>query len=87
MELIMFLRTGYVKAASAFSFLVLAPCWGWSAQELLGWIQYGGGMQLFNELMGNLGLNLVSFFNSPMPAQPLGWFKEQNQKIISNEGS
>ena len=34
-------------------------------------------MDLFNELMGSLGLNLVSFFNSPMPAQPLGWFKEE----------
>jgi TRAP-type mannitol/chloroaromatic compound transport system substrate-binding protein len=34
-------------------------------------------MELFNELMGSLGLNLVSFFNSPMPAQPLGWFKEE----------
>jgi TRAP-type mannitol/chloroaromatic compound transport system substrate-binding protein len=32
---------------------------------------------LFNELMGTLGLNVVSFFNSAMPAQPLGWFKEQ----------
>jgi TRAP-type mannitol/chloroaromatic compound transport system substrate-binding protein len=34
-------------------------------------------MELFNELMGKLGLNVVSFFNSPMPAQPLGWFKEE----------
>ncbi len=62
------------KAASLFG---TGPCFGWSAQELLGWIHYGGGMDLFNELMGSLGLNLVSFFNSPMPAQPLGWFKEE----------
>ena len=61
------------KAASLFG---TGPCFGWSAQELLGWIHYGGGMELFNELMGSLGLNLVSFFNSPMPAQPLGWFKK-----------
>ena len=60
------------KAASLFG---TGPCFGWSAQELLGWIHYGGGMELFNELMSGLGLNLVSFFNSPMPAQPLGWFK------------
>jgi len=53
------------------------PCFGWSAQEMLGWIHFGGGKELFNELMGSLGLNLVSFFNSPMPAQPLGWFKEE----------
>ena len=53
------------------------PCFGWSSQEVLGWVHYGGGQELFDELMGNLGLNLVSFFNSPMPAQPLGWFKEE----------
>jgi len=53
------------------------PCYGWSSQEVLGWVNYGGGQELFDELMGSLGLNLVSFFNSPMPAQPLGWFKEE----------
>jgi len=53
------------------------PCFGWSSQEVLGWVHYGGGQELFDELMASLGLNLVSFFNSPMPAQPLGWFKEE----------
>lgn len=62
------------KAASLFG---TGPCFGWSSQEVLGWVHYGGGMELFNELMGSLGLNVVSVFNSPMPAQPLGWFKEQ----------
>ena len=66
----------YSKAVSA-SLFGTGPCWGWSAQELLGWIHYGGGRELYNELMGSLGLNLVGFFNSPMPAQPMGWFKEQ----------
>ena len=36
--------------------------------------------------MGNLGLNLVSFFNSPMPAQPLGWFKEQIKDASQMKG-
>jgi len=62
------------KAASLFG---TGPCFGWSSQEVLGWVHYGGGMELFNELMSGLGLNVVSFFNSPMPAQPLGWFKEE----------
>jgi TRAP-type mannitol/chloroaromatic compound transport system substrate-binding protein len=53
------------------------PCFGWSSQEVLGWIYYGGGQELFDEMMANLGLNVVSFFNSAMPAQPLGWFKEE----------
>ena len=66
----------YSKSAAA-SLFGTGPCWGWSANEMLGWIHYGGGRELFNELMGTLGLNVVSFFNSAMPAQPLGWFKEQ----------
>ncbi|MEL6408927.1 MAG: TRAP transporter substrate-binding protein [Pseudomonadota bacterium] len=62
------------KTASLFG---TGPCFGWSSQEVLGWIHYGGGQELFDELMGGLGLNVVSFFNSPMPAQPMGWFKEE----------
>ena len=71
------------KAASLFG---TGPCFGWSAQELLGWIHYGGGLELFNELMGSLGLNVVSFFNSPMPAQPLGWFKEEIKDASQMKG-
>ena len=53
------------------------PCFGWSANELMGWIQYGGGKDLYYELMHEkLRLDLVGFFTGPMPAQPLGWFKE-----------
>ena len=63
------------KAASLFG---TGPCFGWSSQEVLGWVNYGGGQELFDELMGRAGPECcVSFFNSPMPAQPLGWFKEQ----------
>jgi TRAP-type mannitol/chloroaromatic compound transport system substrate-binding protein len=61
------------KTASLFG---TGPCFGWSANEMLGWIHYGGGKALFDELMGKLGINVVSFFNSAMPAQPLGWFKK-----------
>ena len=60
---------GKSKAASLFG---TGPCFGWSSQEMLGWIYAGGGQELFDELMDNLRLNVVSFFNSPMPAQPLG---------------
>ncbi len=65
----------YSKSTAA-SLFGTGPCFGWSSQEVLGWVYYGGGQELFNELMSTLGLNVVSFFNSPMPAQPLGWFKE-----------
>jgi TRAP-type mannitol/chloroaromatic compound transport system substrate-binding protein len=65
---------GKSKSASLFG---TGPCFGWSSQEMLGWIHAGGGQELFDELMEELQLNVVSFFNSPMPAQPLGWFQEQ----------
>jgi TRAP-type mannitol/chloroaromatic compound transport system substrate-binding protein len=65
---------GKSKAASLFG---TGPCFGWSSQEVLGWVHAGGGQELFDELMDTLRLNVVSFFNSPMPAQPLGWFKDQ----------
>lgn len=71
------------KAASLFG---TGPCFGWSSQEVLGWVYYGGGQELFDELMGTLGLNVVSFFNSPMPAQPLGWFKEEIKSSAQMKG-
>ncbi len=71
------------KTASLFG---TGPCFGWSSQEVLGWINYGGGQELFDELMASLGLNIVSFFNSPMPAQPLGWFKEEIKDASQMDG-
>jgi TRAP-type mannitol/chloroaromatic compound transport system substrate-binding protein len=75
----------YSKSPAA-SLFGTGPCFGWSAMEMLGWIHYGGGKDLFNELMGTLGLNLVSFFNSAMPAQPLGWFKEEIKSSAQMQG-
>jgi TRAP-type mannitol/chloroaromatic compound transport system substrate-binding protein len=44
---------------------------------MMGWIAYGGGKELYYELMHDkLKLDLVGFFTGPMPAQPLGWFKK-----------
>ena len=71
------------KAASLFG---TGPCFGWSSQEVLGWVYYGGGQELFDELMGSLGLDIVSFFNSPMPAQPLGWFNRHVTSMADMAG-
>ncbi len=75
----------YSKSAAA-SLFGTGPSFGWSSQEVLGWVYYGGGQELFDELMGTLGLNVVSFFNSPMPAQPLGWFKEEIKSSAQMKG-
>jgi TRAP-type mannitol/chloroaromatic compound transport system substrate-binding protein len=62
-------------AASLFG---TGPCWGWTANQMLGWIHYGGGKELYDELMRDvLKLDIVGFFSGPMPAQPLGWFRKE----------
>ncbi|CAB5106452.1 TRAP-type C4-dicarboxylate transport system, periplasmic component [Olavius algarvensis associated proteobacterium Delta 3] len=64
---------GKSKVASLFG---TGPVFGQNANQGLAWIYYGGGLELYNELLENLGLNIVGFFCMPMPTQPLGWFKK-----------
>jgi TRAP-type mannitol/chloroaromatic compound transport system substrate-binding protein len=64
---------GKSKVASLFG---TGPVFGQNAHQGLAWIYYGGGNELYNELLQNLGLNVVGFFSMPMPTQPLGWFKK-----------
>jgi len=60
----------------AFSLFGTAPAFGWDANQMLGWMRYGGGQALYDELVNQvLALNLVGFLTGPMPTQPLGWFK------------
>jgi TRAP-type mannitol/chloroaromatic compound transport system substrate-binding protein len=62
----------------AFSLFGTPPAWGWRANQMLGWVKYGGGQALYDELVQQvLGLNLVGFLTGPMPTQPLGWFKKE----------
>jgi TRAP-type mannitol/chloroaromatic compound transport system substrate-binding protein len=71
-------------AASLFG---TGPCWGWTANQLLGWLHYGGGMELYNELMRDiLKLEVVGFFSGPMPAQPLGWFRKEVKGVDDIKG-
>jgi TRAP-type mannitol/chloroaromatic compound transport system substrate-binding protein len=58
------------------SFFGTGPVWGGDAANMLAWMHHGGGKEFYRELTQEiLGLNVVSFFGMPMPAQPLGWFK------------
>ncbi len=71
---------GKDKAASLFG---TGPVFGADASQILAWIHYGGGKDLYRELVQDkLELNLVGFFCMPMPTQPLGWF---NDRITSAE--
>ncbi|TNF90560.1 MAG: TRAP transporter substrate-binding protein, partial [Gammaproteobacteria bacterium] len=65
---------GKNKAASLFG---TGPVFGANASQILAWIHFGGGKELYRELVQDkLKLNLVGFFAMPMPTQPLGWFKK-----------
>ncbi len=64
---------GKSKVASLFG---TGPVFGQNAHQGLAWIHYGGGQELYNELIKELGINTVGFFCMPMPTQPLGWFKK-----------
>ncbi len=63
---------GKSKVASLFG---TGPVFGQDAHLGLAWIHYGGGKELYAELLEKLGINVVGFFAMPMPTQPLGWFK------------
>ncbi|KPJ78101.1 MAG: C4-dicarboxylate ABC transporter [Deltaproteobacteria bacterium SG8_13] len=64
---------GKSKVASLFG---SGPVFGQNAHQGLAWIYYGGGQELYDELIQKLGINTVGFFCMPMPTQPLGWFKK-----------
>ena len=75
---------GRNRAVSLFG---TGPSFGLDAEGLLSWIYYGGGLELYHELIQKvLRLNVVSFFHGPMPTQPLGWFREEikNPQDIKN---
>src|SRR3546814_12564755 len=46
----------------AYSLFGTSPPWGWNANQMLGWIKYGGGQQPYEELVQNvLVLALLGF--------------------------
>lgn len=72
---------------AAFSLFGTPPAMGWKANHMLGWIKYGGGQALYDELVQTiLKLDLVGFLTGPMPSQPLGWFKKEIKTIDDMKG-
>ena len=66
---------GKNKAASLFG---TGPVFGADANQMIAWLYHGGGQELYRELTQDiLGLDVVGFLSFGMPAQPLGWFKNE----------
>ncbi len=75
----------YGKNAAA-SLFGTGPSYGFSSQELMGWIEEGGGRALYEKTLKKIGLDVVGFFAMPMPAQPFGWFKKNVTKVSDVKG-
>jgi TRAP-type mannitol/chloroaromatic compound transport system substrate-binding protein len=74
---------GKNTAASLFG---TGPSYGMSSQEVMGWMEYGGGRKLYEETLASVGYNYTGFFHMPMPAQPFGWFKKNVTKVSDVKG-
>ena len=75
---------GKHKGASLFG---TGPVWGGNALNMLGWFYKGGGSEFYRELTQDiLGLNVYGFYGFPMPAQPLGWFKNPVRTVADMQG-
>ncbi|MAW01948.1 MAG: C4-dicarboxylate ABC transporter, partial [Candidatus Pelagibacter sp.] len=74
---------GKNPAASLFG---TGPSYGMSSQEVMAWIEYGGGRKLYDETLAKVGYNYIGFFHMPMPAQPFGWFKKNVTKVSDVKG-
>ncbi len=75
---------GRNKAASLFG---TGPQFGQSAAQNVAWMHFGGGNELYRELVQDiLGLNLVGFISLPMPPQPLGWFNKEITSVDDIQG-
>ena len=75
----------YGKNAAA-SLFGTGPSYGMSSQEVMGWMEYGGGRALYNETLAKVGFDYVGFFHMPMPAQPFGWFKKNVKTVADVKG-
>jgi TRAP-type mannitol/chloroaromatic compound transport system substrate-binding protein len=75
----------YGKNAAA-SLFGTGPSYGMSSQEVMAWMEYGGGRKLYEEATAKVGYNYTGFFHMPMPAQPFGWFKKNVTKVSDVKG-
>lgn len=71
---------------TAFGLYGAGPDFGMDANQMLGWIEYGGGRELYTEIQSAAQLDLVSFLFGPVPCEPMGWFKKEIKSISDLKG-
>lgn len=71
---------------TAFGLFGAGPDFGMDGNQLLGWIEYGGGKELYAEVQAAAQLDLVSFLFAPVPCEPMGWFKKEIKGVADLKG-
>jgi TRAP-type mannitol/chloroaromatic compound transport system substrate-binding protein len=64
----------WTAKSSAFAFFTAVP-FGMTAQEIMGWIDFGGGQELWDELSGQFGVKAIQSANTGH--QMGGWFRKE----------
>ena len=70
----------------AFGLYGAGPDFGMDANQLMGWVEYGGGRELFTEIQAAAGLNITSYLGGPVPCEPMGWFKKEIKGVAELKG-
>ena len=73
----------FVKKSPAFHFFAAMP-FGFTANELLAWVQYGGGQELWDALSGQF--NIKSLLCASTGCQMGGWFTREVTSPESSRG-
>ncbi|MCG8668591.1 MAG: TRAP transporter substrate-binding protein [Pseudomonadales bacterium] len=74
----------YWKGKSPASQFFTAVPFGLNAQEMNGWLHYGGGLELWRELYGQF--NLVPFAGGSTGVQMAGWFNKEINSVEDLKG-
>jgi TRAP-type mannitol/chloroaromatic compound transport system substrate-binding protein len=71
---------------TAFGLYGAGPNFAMTANQLLGWIEYGGGRALYEEVQKAAQVDVVSLLHGPVPTEPLGWFKKEVKTVADFKG-
>lgn len=74
----------YWKGKSPATQFFTAVPFGLTAQEMNGWLHYGGGLELWRELYANF--NLVPFAGGSTGVQMAGWFNKEINSVEDLKG-
>ncbi len=73
----------WASKSSGFPFFTAVP-FGMTAQEIMGWIDFGGGRELWEELSGQYGI--IAFQGANTGHQMGGWFKREINTLSDFNG-